>query len=84
MERSSRDRRPSGAKPPPTGRREQARTIALVGLGVLGGVFALLNFDEVEVNWLLGTWSTPLIVVIAISFLLGAGVCYLAIRRRRA
>ena len=74
--------RPSGARPLPASRRERARTIAMLLLGGAGALFAFLNFDEVEVNWLLGTWSTPLIVVIALSFLLGAGVGYLASRRR--
>jgi uncharacterized integral membrane protein len=51
----------------------------LAGLGVL---FALLNTDEVDVNWLLGTWSTPLIVVIGVSMLIGAGLGLLVARRR--
>jgi uncharacterized integral membrane protein len=63
-------------------RRERTRTVVAVGLGALGAVFAVLNLDEVEVNWVLGTWSTPLIVVIALSFLLGAGVGVLISRRR--
>jgi uncharacterized integral membrane protein len=67
----------------PPSRRDQARTIALVVLAGLGVLFAVLNFDKVEVNWLLGTWSTPLIIVIAISFLLGSGVGYLLARRGR-
>jgi len=68
----------------PEKRRIDKRQIALLGLAGLGGVFAALNLDEVEVNWILGTWDTPLIIVIAISTLLGAGLGYLAARRRRA
>jgi uncharacterized integral membrane protein len=60
------------------------RQIALLALAGLGGVFAALNLDEVEVNWILGTWDTPLIIVIAISTLFGAGLGYLVARRRRA
>jgi uncharacterized integral membrane protein len=56
----------------------------MFALGGLAVLFAVLNFDKVDVNWLLGTWSTPLIVVIAISFLLGAGVGLLVGRRRGA
>jgi uncharacterized integral membrane protein len=63
-------------------RRERTRTLVAVGLGGFGAVFAVLNFDEVDVNWVFGTWSTPLIVVIALSFLLGAGVGFLSSRRR--
>ena len=68
----------------PAGRRERARTVAAAGLGALGALFAVLNLDEVDVNWVFGTWSTPLIVTIAISFLLGAGVGFLVARRRAA
>jgi uncharacterized integral membrane protein len=67
----------------PARRRERARTVALLGLAGLGALFAALNIDDVDVNWLLGTWSTPLIVVIAIAFLLGAGVGLLVGRRRK-
>ena len=67
---------------PARGRREQVRTIAAFALGGLGALFALLNVDEVEVNWILGTWSTPLIIVIALSFLMGAAAGYLVARRR--
>jgi uncharacterized integral membrane protein len=78
--------KPVGAeqRKPARGRREQARTVAAVGLGGLGAVFAVLNVDEVEVNWILGTWSTPLIIVIALSVVLGAGLGYLVGRRRGA
>jgi uncharacterized integral membrane protein len=69
---------------PARARREQARTIAAFGLGGIGALFAVLNIDEVEVNWILGTWSTPLIIVIALSMVLGAGLGYLVARRRGA
>jgi uncharacterized integral membrane protein len=60
----------------------EKRQVAAVGLAALGGVFAALNLDEVEVNWILGTWDTPLIVVIALSMVIGAGLGYLASSRR--
>ena len=60
----------------------EKRQIAVLGLAGLGGAFAVLNLDEVEVNWILGTWETPLIIVIAISMVIGAGLGYLATRRR--
>jgi uncharacterized integral membrane protein len=72
----------TGAEPPARRRREQARTVAAFGLGGLGALFAVLNVDEVDVNWILGTWSTPLIVVIALSMVIGAGLGYLVARRR--
>ena len=64
-------------------RREQVR---LVGAGVLGALlvaFALLNLDAVEVNWLLGTWSTPLIVVILVATLFGMAIDRVLVRRSR-
>ena len=67
---------------PARGRREQARTIGALALGGLGAAFAVLNVDEVEVNWILGTWSTPLIIVIALSMLIGAALGFLIGRRR--
>jgi uncharacterized integral membrane protein len=69
---------------PTRGRREQMRTVAAFGLGGIGALFAVLNVDEVEVNWILGTWSTPLIIVIALSMVIGAGLGYLVGRRRGA
>ena len=60
----------------------EKRQIAVIGLAGVGGVFAALNLDEVDVNWILGTWSTPLIVVIALSMLIGAGLGVLVSRRR--
>ena len=68
---------------PERGRRQQARTIAFLALGALGVIFAVLNLDEVEVNWIVGTWDTPLIIVIALSILVGAGLGFLAARRRK-
>jgi uncharacterized integral membrane protein len=60
----------------------ERRQIAALSLAALGGVFAIANLDEVEVNWILGTWSTPLIVVIALSMILGAALGFLVARRR--
>jgi uncharacterized integral membrane protein len=68
----------------PQKRRMDKRQIGIIALAGLGGVFAALNLDQVDVNWVFGTWETPLIVVIAISMVIGAGLGYLATRRRRA
>jgi uncharacterized integral membrane protein len=72
----------SSGRTPARGRREQARTVAAVGLGGLAAAFAVLNVDEVDVNWILGTWSTPLIIVIAVSLLIGAALGFFVGRRR--
>ena len=60
----------------------ERRQIAALVLAALGGVFAVANFDEVKVNWILGTWETPLIVVIALSMVIGAALGFLVSRRR--
>jgi uncharacterized integral membrane protein len=61
----------------------ERRQIAVVVLAGIGGVFAAANLDEVKVNWVLGTWETPLIVVIALSTLIGAGLGLAVSRSRR-
>ncbi len=73
------------ATPPPArqapDRKARARQIGVVALTVLATLFAVLNLDKVSVNWIVGTWRTPLIVVIAASMLIGAGAGFLAARR---
>jgi lipopolysaccharide assembly protein A len=59
--------------------RRQIGALVLAGAGV---AFAVANLDEVKVNWLLGTWETPLIVVIAVSMVVGAALGFLVSRRR--
>jgi putative membrane protein len=60
----------------------ERRQIAALALAGVGGVFAAVNLDEVEVNWILGTWETPLIVVIALSMVVGAALGFLVSRSR--
>ena len=59
--------------------RRQIAALVLAGVGI---AFAVANFDEVKVNWVLGNWRTPLIVVIALSMLIGAALGFLVSRRR--
>ena len=59
--------------------KRQIGALVLAGAGV---AFAVANLDEVKVNWLLGTWRTPLILVIAISMLVGAALGFLVSRHR--
>lgn len=58
--------------------KENRRLLYGLAIGALVALFAVLNLDDVQVNWVFGTWSTPLIVVIAVTFLLGAAVGYVA------
>jgi len=65
-------------------RKDRSKLVAAAILGGVATLFAVLNLDEVDVNWIFGTWSTPLVLVIAISFALGlAGGHLLAGRRAR-
>ena len=64
-------------------RSASTRTAAAAILGAVAAAFAVINLDDVEVDWLVGSWQTPLIVVIVISMLLGAGLDRLLVRRAR-
>lgn len=82
---------PPESKKPPAKRsrggllkRENARLAGAGVLGVLLTLFAVLNLDEVQVNWLLGTWSTPLIIVVLVSALIGMGLDRVLVRRSRS
>jgi uncharacterized integral membrane protein len=72
--------RPRGT--PKRSRRESARMILLASLSAIAAIFAVLNLDQVEVNWIIGTWKTPLIVVVALSIVIGALLGLLVARRR--
>ena len=65
------------------GKPSRARQVAGFGLVGFAVLFAAVNLDEVSVNWVVATWDTPLIIVIAVSLLAGAGLGFLAGRRRR-
>ena len=64
---------------------ENRRLVAGLVLGAVAAAFALLNLDEVEVNWIVGSGRSPLILVIAVSFALGiaAGRLLGVVRGRR-
>ncbi len=72
---------------PARSRAESARRAGLLVLTVIITVFAVLNVDKVEVDWIVGSGHAPLIVVIAISVLVGIVLSRLAdrmvARRRR-
>jgi uncharacterized integral membrane protein len=70
-----------GSTPAKRSNAENSRLAAALVLGGLLAVFALLNTDKVEVNWILGTWETPLIIVIVVSLGLGVATGYLLARR---
>jgi uncharacterized integral membrane protein len=65
------------------GRREMVRAGGLVVLAGLFVAFALLNLNEVKVNWIIGSGRAPLIIVIVISLLAGIVLTYFADRLNR-
>lgn len=60
-----------------------ARTAVWVVLAVLITLFAVLNVKSVQVDWIFGTSSAPLIIVIVISLLVGVVLTHIAERRGR-
>jgi uncharacterized integral membrane protein len=64
-------------------RRRQQRLVAAGVIGALVVVFALINLNDVKVHWLISTGQTPLIVVIALSFLLGIAADRLLLARAK-
>jgi uncharacterized integral membrane protein len=62
-------------------RRERTRTGLLLVLAIIATVFAVLNLGSVKVDWILGSGSAPLIVVIVISLLIGVVFTHFAERR---
>jgi uncharacterized integral membrane protein len=55
----------------------------MIAIAVVATLFAVLNVDEVKVDWVIGSGHAPLIVVIVISALVGVVLTYLAERRNR-
>ena len=66
--------------------KENRRLVAGLVIGAVVAAFAVVNRDDVGVDWLVTTSQTPLIVVIALAFLLGALAGWLAsaVHRRRS
>jgi uncharacterized integral membrane protein len=57
--------------------------IAGVILGAVGLAFALVNLGNVNVDWIVGSAHSPLILVIAVSVLIGVGLDRVLVRRAR-
>jgi uncharacterized integral membrane protein len=80
---SAQPRTSSNGQPQAGGRsrRERGRTGLLVVLAIIATLFAVLNVNSVKVDWILGSGSAPLIVVIVISLLIGVVFTHFAERR---
>jgi uncharacterized integral membrane protein len=59
------------------GRKVNVKLILFGILGVVLVLFALLNTHEVGVDWLFNTWSAPMILVIAVSAVIGFAMGFL-------
>jgi uncharacterized integral membrane protein len=79
-------RTPENTEPakPPARRSQRPKLVAAAALGAVITVFALLNIDEVDVNWAFGTWSTPLILVVALAFAAGMAIDRVLVMRSRS
>lgn len=64
-------------------RRESARRLAIGILAAVALLFAVLNFDSVDVHLLFGTVTMPLVIVIAACLLIGGLIGAYAGRRGR-
>lgn len=73
--------RPSKPKRERPSTREMVRTGGLVVLAIFMTLFAVLNLDKVEVNWIFGSGKAPLIIVIVVSLLVGVLFTHFAERR---
>lgn len=77
---------PSSSSPahaaPKRGRAEKLRLAVAFGLGAIAVLFAVLNLEQVRVHWIVGVWTTPLIIVIAVCLLLGGLIGAVLARRR--
>ena len=62
------------------GRGERIRALIPALLAVLLIVFAVLNLNQVKVDWIVGSGHAPLIIVIVISVLVGIVFTHLAER----
>ncbi len=67
---------------PPKERALVPKTIAALAVAFLLIAFGLSNRNDVPINWLVGTTSTPLILVILVSAVLGAILGAAAVRGR--
>jgi uncharacterized integral membrane protein len=63
-------------------KRERTRRVTIIALGTLAAVFALLNLDEVKVNFLVTTTRAPLIIVIVACLAVGLALGSIAGRKR--
>lgn len=55
-------------------RRQSVRLAVLAGIAAVLIVWALANFEDTEIDWLVATSTAPLVVVILLAAVLGAAL----------
>jgi uncharacterized integral membrane protein len=76
---------PEKAAPKQPARKGQRTRVGVAaGLAALVTLFGVLNLDDVDVNWLFGTASTPLIVVIVVCIAAGMAIDRALVRRSKS
>jgi uncharacterized integral membrane protein len=63
--------------------KELVRTGVVVVLAIYFTLFAVLNLNDVQVDWVFGSGRAPLIIVIVISLLIGIVLTYFVERRSK-
>jgi uncharacterized integral membrane protein len=66
-----------------TGKQVTRKQVTMAVVLVVVLVFALLNFQDVKIHWIVGTTHTPLIILVAICLLIGLGVGFVVGQRTR-
>lgn len=61
--------------------RDRARLIAIVILGAIAALFAIVNLDQVKVDLIFGSAKLPLIIVIVGCVLIGVAIGAIMARR---
>ncbi len=62
---------------------DRNRQIAIAIIAGIAILFALLNSQEVKVNWIVTSWKTPLILVIGLAVAAGYLTAWLIARRHK-
>jgi uncharacterized integral membrane protein len=63
--------------------RQRARLTAAAIIGAVVAAFAIVNLENVKIHWIVTTGHVPLILIIALAFLLGMAADRLLVVRAR-
>jgi uncharacterized integral membrane protein len=63
--------------------RQRGRLTAAAIIGAVVAAFAIVNLDNVKIHWIVTTGHVPLILIVALAFLLGMAVDRLLVVRAK-